>query len=387
MAVQKILFGIDSFLNRSSFYQKSRIGFVTNDAALTNKGGLSRLALLKAGFNIVKLFSPEHGLNTKGADGTYQPHIIDPVTRLPVISLYGDKLSPAEDDLSDIDTIVFDIPDVGARFYTYLWSLTYIMEACYAFAKSLIILDRPNPISGDLSLAEGPMLDEKNCSSFIGRWNIPIKHSCTFGELVNYFSILKNIDADIVIIKTENWNRSKSATDNWTFIPTSPAISDIETALLYPGMGLLEGINVNEGRGTKTPFKIFGAPWINSKILLKEFLRLSLPGIKAEPIKYTPIDSLYANERCNGLKLTVIDTNSFHPVLTGLQIIKLVSNFFPGNCEERLYKTVANIAGKGHLDRLTGVLNSFEKIKAGELLTQSYNIDNWKETINPFLIY
>jgi uncharacterized protein YbbC (DUF1343 family) len=387
MPAPETLFGVDVFLKQQAVYKNYRIGLVTNNAALTSDNELSRTAILKAGFNIVKLFSPEHGITAKAADGSFQDNSIDPVTSLPVISLYGDRLVPAEKDFSDIDFVVFDIPDAGVRFYTYLWTLTYISEACSTYNKPLIILDRPNPLGGDLSKAEGPMLDEQLCSSFIGRWNIPVRHSCTLGELATYFAQKRNINIELTIIKNENWKRNVLAGTDWKFTPTSPAITDIETALLYPGMGLLEGIIINEGRGTNSPFKIFGAPWIDSKKLLRKFLNLSLPGIKAESISYTPSDSIYANEICHGLKLATTDADKFKPVLTGLELIKLIQNLFPDKCEERLYKTVANPTGKNHLDKLTGVFNSFEKLKNGALLQEYYTTGNWKEDIGPYLLY
>ncbi len=387
MSDRNILFGIDIFLAQSHLYKNYRIGLVANNAAVTSLGELSRVALLKAGFTITKLFSPEHGLTTKGADGSFQKNSIDPVTGLPVISLYGEKLKPSENDLTGLDIIVFDIPDVGARFYTYLWSLTCIMEACAESRKPLIILDRPNPLSGNLLLAEGPMLDEKNCSSFIGRWGIPIRHCCTYGELAKYFSVNKNFVLDLTVIKNETWDREKSVVGkDWRFTPTSPAITDTETALLYPGMGLMEGININEGRGTDTPFKVFGLPGLDAELLLKEFCSLGLPGINATTCSYIPNDSLYKKELCNGFRLSVTDADSFRPVLTGLELLRLIINLFPDS-KERLYKTVANPTGKNHLDKLTGIFNSFHKIKNGEFLKQHYSTSNWQETIKPYLLY
>jgi uncharacterized protein YbbC (DUF1343 family) len=383
----KVQFGIDHFLQQNKF-KDLRFALVTNNAATTSSGESSRVALVKAGFNIIKLFSPEHGLTTQGEDGAYQKNIIDPITNLPVISLYGDNLEPTENDLSDIDAIVYDIPDIGCRFYTYLWTMSYVMEACATFKKQFIILDRPNPISGNLNLAEGPMLDEENCSSFIGRWDIPIRHSSTLGELANYFASTRINDLDLQIIKTQNWKREQSAKEaEWYFIPPSPAITDIEIALLYPGMGLLEGINVNEGRGTKTPFKIFGAPWINASQLQKAFLSLQLPGIGCESFVYTPTVGLYANEHCNGLKLFVTDIFSFRPVQTGLKLIHLITSLYTDHCQERLYSTRANRTGKGHLDKLTGVYHSFKKIKNGVLPETGLADSTWKELIQPFLLY
>lgn len=202
--MQRVIPGIDTFLQQCELYKSRRLGLVTNNAAFTSDGLLSRLALLKNEFNLKKIFSPEHGISVKGEDGVYQKHSIDIKTDLPIISLYSDRLMPTEEDLSDIDVVLFDIPDVGCRFYTYLWTMTYVMEACAKYKKQLIILDRPNPIGGSLNMAEGPMLDEINCSSFIGRWSIPIRHCCTIGELANYFSAKKINGIDLKIISVKN---------------------------------------------------------------------------------------------------------------------------------------------------------------------------------------
>src|SRR6187402_939289 len=266
--MQQVISGIDTFLQDPEVNKNSAFAMVTNNAAFTSDRILSRLALVEKGFYLVKIFSPEHGVSVKGADGVYQKDAIDIKTALPIISLYGDRLKPTEEDLKDIDIVLFDIPDVGCRFYTYLWTMTYVMEACAKYNKQLIILDRPNPIGGDLSKTEGPMLDEINCSSFIGRWSMPVRHSCTLGELANYFLAKKVNGLDLKIIAAQNWKRDRIAgTDGFDFYPTSPAIQNISTALVYPGMGLLEGINVNEGRGTAHPFTQFGAPWINAEEL------------------------------------------------------------------------------------------------------------------------
>lgn len=386
--MQQLQTGIDIFLENAEKYKHLKFGLVTNDVAKTNSGIPSRVALLKASIQLVKLFSPEHGLNAKGADGSFQPNFIDTVTNLPIISLYGEKLQPSEEDLADIDAVIFDIPDVGCRFYTYLWTMTYMMEACAKHNKQFFLLDRPNPIGLSLHQAEGPMLNETTCSSFIGRWNIPIRHSCTFGELAKYFTHtkIKNLNLKFIAIKNSPRKNNTEKLQH-SFIPTSPAITDLETALLYPGMGLLEGININEGRGTTTPFKIFGAPWINTTFLLKKMNESNLPGVKFSAISYTPKESVYAQQICNGLKLEITSEQNFKPVLTGLSIIAQLLKYFPENCTERLYKTVANPSGSGHLDKLTGVVDSLKKLKEENFITQYYHANNWQNEIAPFLIY
>jgi uncharacterized protein YbbC (DUF1343 family) len=385
----KLLFGIDTFLARPDKFSHLHFALVTNNAATTSGGTLSRIALLKKGIKLVKLFSPEHGLTAQGEDGVFQTNSTDSMTDLPVVSLYGDRLKPSEEDLLDIDALLFDIPDVGCRFYTYLWTMTHIMEACAELNKPFVILDRPNPISGDLNLAEGPVLDEMNCSSFIGRWSIPVRHSCTLGELAGYFAATRVKGLDLQISKLQNWQREQvdGGGTGWLFIPPSPAIVDAGTALFYPGMGLLEGINVNEGRGTNRPFKIFGAPWISANKIHEEFNNLRLPGVIARPVSYEPGAGIYCNEDCHGLELRLSDVSSFRPVRMGLELIKLITCMYPGSCQERSYKTRANPTGQRHLDKLTGIHESFEKIRNMQPTDQYYDVSEWKESISRHLLY
>lgn len=385
--MKQVLFGIDTFLLEQKSFSHLRFALVTNNVATTSSGESSRVALLKAGFTITKLFSPEHGLTAQGEDGSFQDHSIDSITQLPVISLYGDHLTPTEEDLADIDVVLFDIPDVGCRFYTYMWTMTYMMEACAKYKKIFVVLDRPNPIGGAIEKGEGPLLDEINCSSFIGRWNIPIRHSCTLGELATYFAATKIKNLDLKIIHVQNWNRNQTGEAGWNFIPTSPAIRDIETALLYPGMGLLEGINVNEGRGSTKDFKIFGAPWIDAVAMNHSFKQLNIAGIETTEISYIPDWGLYAKEKCNGLQFSINNIDLFRPVAMGLQLLQLILSLYPEQSKERLYPTVANPTGAGHLDKLIGVYKSFEKLKKNELQIFNSSVISWQETIQPFLLY
>ncbi|MEN9685803.1 MAG: hypothetical protein RLZZ28_1589, partial [Bacteroidota bacterium] len=258
-----IQFGVDHLINSSPVWKQASIGMVTNEAAGTIDYRPSRKALINAGFQIRKLFSPEHGLDIQGVDGAEMQDGTDKLTGLPVISLYSNKLAPSASDLADLDIILFDVPDAGSRFYTYLWTLSYVMEACSVHQKKLVILDRPNPVSGNMELAEGPVLLPSQ-ASFIGRWEMPIRHSCTLGELARYFNATKKIGCDLEIIPCTNWKREAMQPD-WglRFVPTSPAIQHFESMLLYPGLCLLEATNISEGRGTENSFCMAGAPWIN----------------------------------------------------------------------------------------------------------------------------
>jgi uncharacterized protein YbbC (DUF1343 family) len=381
--MQQVISGIDIFLQDPEVNKNSKFAIVTNNAAFTSDRILSRLALVEKGFNLIKNFSPEHGISVKGADGSYQKDAIDIKTALPIISLYGDRLMPTEEDLKDIDIVLFDIPDVGCRFYTYLWTMTYVMEACAKYNKPLIILDRPNPISGNLKMAEGPMLDEKTCASFIGRWSIPIRHSCTIGELATYFSNKKIKGLDLKVVPVKNWDRSHTAND---FYPTSPAIQNIKTALVYPGMGLLEGINVNEGRGTDKPFLQFGAPWINDEELQLEMGNKKITDIEIKLCSYLPTNSLYKNEKCYGLELSVTDANKFHPVAFGIDLISVLFKLYPHNIKERAYVTNVNPLGGGHLDKLLGIKTAFELLRSNASIETDVS-NHWPEEIANSLLY
>jgi uncharacterized protein YbbC (DUF1343 family) len=351
---------------------------------VTRAGVLTRVALLAEGFNLVKLFSPEHGLGAAGADGEYQPHGIDTVTGLPITSLYGDQLAPGQNDLAGLDFILFDMPDVGARFYTYLWTMTYIMEACASNHIPLLVTDRPNPTGCNLHLAEGPMLDETSCASFIGRWRMPIRHSCTLGELARYFKATRVQGLDLQVIPVRNYTRDQL--DGFGFTPTSPAIRHPYTPLLYAGMCLLEGINVNEGRGTDFPFEVCAAPWINSKELSHLFNKLHPPGVVADVIAYVASEGLYANEMVYGLRIRVTDNQLFRPVATVIALIQCLFQLYPLHLQERLYPTIANPGGGAHLDKLLGIRGAFDLISSGATIDTEITAE-WKAEVQPHLLY
>jgi uncharacterized protein YbbC (DUF1343 family) len=381
----QILSGIDSFLLQKENFGQLRMAFVTNNAATTSTGALSRVALLKNQFKLVRIFSPEHGITANGEDGVLQQNATDIITGLPVISLYSEKLGPADKDLLDVDLVLFDIPDVGCRFYTYLWTMTYVMEACAKNNKPFIVLDRPNPIGALLENAEGPMLDELHCSSFIGRWNIPLKHCCTLGEIALYFAATRLPSLQIDVVKAINYRRHHTALHDFEFVPTSPAIRNIHTAMLYPGTGLWEGIQVNEGRGSDKPFEQLGAPWISEKELCTA-LQSRLQQVQVTPVHYTPWSGKYVNETCNGVAFRITKPNTFKAVSTGISILQTIIQRYPEKVKERLYITNANPTGEKHLDKLLGIVNAFEKLKQ----QQSIDIDvadEWYHMMQPYLLY
>lgn len=385
--------GIDVLLSNHYQWKTQRIGLVTNNAAKTITGISSRQALIENNFNIVKLFSPEHGLAVTGADGTFIHDGYDALTGLPIISLYGKKLQPDAEDLQDIELFLFDIPDVGARFYTYLWTLSYILEAAAKWQIPIIITDRPNPISGKLDLAEGPIL-QHSCASFIGRWAMPIRHSCTLGELAQYFNSNLQINAPLTVIPIKNYDRNTYQTD-WglAFEPTSPAIQNFEAALCYAGTALLEATNISEGRGTPYSFFAAGAPWMQSEKIAMLMNKLFANILQMVPTQFTPSSSKYAGEICNGIELKIFNREKFHPVFMGLVLIKIVKDLHAQQFKWQHYVTHVNPDGSHHLDKLLGIPNSenlFEKnldafIDYINPILQIH--EQWEETILPFLLY
>jgi len=384
-------FGIDIILQNEPHWKKDRIGMLTNDAAKTNKGIVSRLALKEAGFNLIKIFSPEHGIKVTGADGAFMNDGLDEITELPIISLYGEKFMPSQNDLANIDVLLFDVPDAGTRFYTYLWSMTYWIEAAAKFNKQVIILDRPNPLGGSISMSEGPMLDD-TLTSFIGRFNIPIKHQCTFGELAMYFNALQGWNANIKIIKCDGWNREKMFYDwNLQWVSPSPALQNIEANILYPGLCFFEATNLSVGRGTKYAFEWIGAKWINIPAMTMACQTILREDLKIEPISL-PITINGMSTETNGIRVKVIEPHYYDAVLNGLLLLKIIKDIHPKYFKWMPYPTTANPSGENHLSLLLGVPNA-ESIfdlplqqwlqKMGVLL----RVDEWRTLIEPHLIY
>ncbi len=387
-----VQFGIDQLLKLTPAWKKQRIGFVTNQAATTNELISSRKALLDHGFNITKLFSPEHGLLLDGADGAPMPDGVDSLTGIKVISLYGKKLAPTSSDLSEIDLLLFDIPDIGCRYYTYLWTLSYLMEAAAFHQLPLVILDRPNPISGNLALAEGPMLTASE-ASFIGRWNIPIRHSCTLGELAKYFNEVRNMGCMLEIIRCSNWNRTDFQPD-WDipFVPTSPAIQSFQSMLLYPGLCLFEATNISEARGTHFAFQAIGAPWMETSMIVGIMNQMSMEEVLATSIQFEPFEGKYLDQVCKGLQFKVQQPEYFQIVSYGLMLIRLLKEMHPNEFAWKPYITSVNKTGMHHLSKLLGILEAEKmfELPLQKFIAQSAKltaVPAWKEAVEPYLMY
>jgi uncharacterized protein YbbC (DUF1343 family) len=393
-----IEFGIDHLLKtRLADLAGLRVGLVTNDAATTAAQPRpltpTRLALQQAGVNLVALFSPEHGLGAAAADGATVRDATDPLTGLPVHSLYGATYRPTPEMLAGLDVLLFDIPDIGVRFYTYIWTLSYVLEACAEQGLPLWVLDRPNPLSGNLALAEGPMLDERTLASFVGRWAMPIRHSLTVGELARLWKAERNLGVDLTVVPVAGWRRAHFwDTTGLPFVPTSPAMPSAETVLVYPGTCLFEGTNLSEGRGTAAPFRQVGAPWLDGHQVAAAFNEFGLPGVVARAVQFAPSASKFSGELCYGVMLHPLDEKTFRPVAAGLHLLFAIMRRHEIRFAWLPYPTAAAGAGYGHFDRLIGDLGIRARLAdlpadgAGQIAAWTAT-PGWAQRVRPHLLY
>ncbi len=322
------LTGID-VLQRDQFKQLNgqRIGLITNHTGI-NRKWISTVQLLSEAKNVqlVALFSPEHGFEGK-LDVAKINDARDTGTGLKIHSLYGKTRIPTDEMLIGIDTLVFDIQDIGTRFYTYISTMGNVMQAAAKHNIRVVILDRPNPINGiDV---QGPVLDAGS-ESFVGYHRIAVRHGMTTGELARMFNAELKLNLDLKIIKIKGWNRSKffDAT-GLPWINPSPNMRCLTQALLYPGIGLLETTNLSVGRGTDTPFEIIGAPYIDGIKLAHKLNAAGLAGIRFVPIRFIPDSSKFKNEQCGGVNFIITNRKTFHPLKTGLELARTLRLMYP----------------------------------------------------------
>ncbi|MCX7668898.1 MAG: DUF1343 domain-containing protein, partial [Anaerolineae bacterium] len=253
------------------------------------------------------------------ADGAAVDHARDVHTGLPVYSLYGTTREPTAAMLTGLDALVCDVQDVGARFYTFISTLYYVLRAAGRHGVPVIVLDRPNPIGGTAS--EGPLV-APGLESFIGIAPIPIRHGMTIGELARYFNAEFGFAADLTVVPLHGWRREMWFDETGRpWVPASPAMPHLSTATVYPGTCLIEGTNLAEGRGTALPFEQIGAPWLDGRALAAALNRLELPGVRFRPAAFVPTAGKHAGELCHGIQIHVTDRRAFRPVSVGLHII------------------------------------------------------------------
>lgn len=364
----RVLTGID-VLERNGFKQLAgmRIGLVTNHTGRNREGRATIDVLSKApNVKLVSLFSPEHGIRGLADENISDSK--DDATGLPIYSLYGQTRRPKPEQLNDLDALVFDIQDVGVRFYTYISTLGYLLEEAAKTNLPVFVLDRPNPIGGvDV---DGPIADPDKLS-FISYHTIPTRHGLTIGELAQLFNRQRKIGADVRVIKMEGWRRAMWFDEtNLTWINPSPNMRSLTQATLYPGVGLLETTNVSVGRGTDTPFEVVGAPWIQGDKLAEYLNQRSIPGVRFVPIRYTPNASVFKNEQCGGVNIIVTDRGAFRPLLTGIEMALALRKLYPNDWKIDSYL------------RLLVNADTLEQIKRGE--TARDIVGSWNESLQEF---
>jgi uncharacterized protein YbbC (DUF1343 family) len=274
--------------------------------------------------NLVRLYSPEHGVRGDIQAGEAVNHYIDEKSNLPVYSLYGKNKKPSKEMLEDIDVLVFDIQDVGSRLYTYLYTMSYCMQSCAAYGKAFLVLDRPNPLGG--IRVEGNLIKE-GFTSFVGLHPIPYRYGLTIGETALLFQKEFHIACDLKIVPMEGWKREMYYEDTGLFwILPSPNMPSVDTAVVYNSTCIFEGTNISEGRGTTKPFEFVGAPWLDANILAERMNEKQLEGIVFRPVYFTPTFSKHANHLCKGVQLHVKDRDNFCSVKTGLHLLEEIRN-------------------------------------------------------------
>lgn len=332
--------GLDVLVERGfKALRGRRIGLVTNHTGLDHVGrSIVDLLHEAADVKLCALFGPEHGIR-----GTRDEEIadgVDQATGLPVYSLYGARQKPTSGQLAGIDTLVFDIQDIGCRFYTYISTLGNVMEAARNNGISIVVLDRPNPING--ITIEGPLPDEDNLS-FTAFHTIPVRHGMTISEMARMFAAERYPGVDLTVIPCQGWQRTMwfDAT-GLTWTNPSPNMRSLTQATLYPGIGLLEMTNLSVGRGTDTPFEWVGAPYLDAPLLAAELRALDLPGVAVIPTTFTPNASKFAGEPCHALQFLILDREAFRPVEFGIALARVLRKHTRAWETDRLNVLLAN---------------------------------------------
>ncbi|UCE22433.1 MAG: DUF1343 domain-containing protein [Candidatus Aminicenantes bacterium] len=389
---KKVKVGLDVLREKHmALLEGKKVGIITNQTGIASSG--EHIVDILSKFHRIEisaLFAPEHGIRGDFPDAVKVASYIDEKTGIRIWSLYGEHLKPTRQMLEDIDVLLFDVQDVGARFYTFISTMGLAMEAAAETGKEFIVLDRPNPITG--TIIEGPIL-EKQYASFVGKYPIPIRYGMTPGELAG---MIKGEDwmermerLALRVIPLEGWRR-----DMWfdetglPWIKPSPNIPSILTAALYPGLCLVEALNVSEGRGTMRPFEQFGAPWIDSVKLAGIMNDHALPGIYFKPVSYTPVSlpgvatqSKYRDERVHGLEMIITDREEMRPVHVMVYLLVALKKIYPEKLELRK-----------NLERLIGIQSfrdSINEMRRPDTILEEWEIEieEFKKSRKKYLLY
>lgn len=380
----RVRVGLEVLLDAPTWLEGKRFGLITNhtgvDSRLRNNIDLFRERFPEG---LAAIFGPEHGFLGSAQGGQEVTSYVDEETGLRVFSLYGPTKKPTPEMLQGLDLLVFDLQDVGARFYTYLYTMAYSLEAAAEGGLPFLVLDRPNPIGG--LQVEGGVLEE-GFSSFVGLYPLPVRYGLTVGELAHLFNeefVATKVGrkAELHVIPLEGWTRGLWFDGTGLpWVPPSPNAPGLDMATLYPGTCFFEGTNLSEGRGTTKPFEMVGAPWINPRRLAGRLNDLNLEGVRFRPLYFVPTFSKYQGETCGGVHIHILDRFGLQPVRLGLQVLGVIRSMYPGDFAWR-----APGPGRPHpFDRLAGT----DKLRLG--LEQGRSVEelvqDWEKELPGFLV-
>ncbi|HEX3068877.1 MAG TPA: DUF1343 domain-containing protein [Thermoanaerobaculia bacterium] len=375
--------GLEVLLDDPRPIAGKKIGLVTNQSGVT--GDLRHVVDLLhrgTGWKLTTLFGPEHGIWGEAQDMAHVGHSVDPMTGLTVYSLYGaseNDLAPRPELLRGLDALVIDLQDIGARYYTFIYTMALCMREAGKAGVQVIVLDRPNPIDG--VHLEGNIREDKY-SSFVGMFALPTRHGMTAGELAQYFNKVFKLDCDLVVVPMRGWQRSMwfDQTGLPWVIP-SPNMPTVGTATVYPGMCLIEGTNLSEGRGTTHPFELFGAPWLEPFRLAEKLNAVNLPGVRFRPHYFMPTFQKHAGKVCGGVELHVTNRDIFEPFRTGLWCVKVARDIDPEQFDWRR-ETYEFVSDRLAIDLLAGSARYRELVESGGNIEDW--VAGWKEPLREF---
>ncbi len=404
----KIKLGVELFLEKHiDLVKGKKVGLVTNPSGV-NSRLTSTIDLFQRnpGIELAALFGPEHGVRGNAQAGEYVPFYLDEKFKIPVFSLYGPSMKPAAGMLKnideymrsfdathadkkleasmtkDVDVLIYDIQDVGTRVYTYESTMAYAMQAAAEAGIDYIVLDRPNPITGEIM--EGPILEYPEFSSFVGIYPVPLRFGMTIGELAKlYNDRFLEKKAKLTVIPLEGWRRSMWFDETGLpWVIPSPNMPTLDTASVYPGQVFFEGTNVSEGRGTTRPFELFGAPWIDAFELTMKLNGLNLAGVNFREQWFTPTFSKFKDELCGGCQVHVTDRRVFRPLETALHIIKTIRDMYPDKF--RFHEK--------YFDTIMGTATVRKAIEAGKSIPEivagwADGLAKFAELRKPYLLY